>query len=430
MAVLAVCGIANAQKLTYVPYNTSGAQNAFRMGTAVSPNGRWVAGDDGEKGFICDMTTGEVKDFASEFIGDEGVSNNKSVVNAVSNDGTGYGYMESDAAKFNFSTGTYDRLTNRIMGAVTAVNGDNTFAVGYTYNEDYSDRNAVYWENDEMKTLPQPTEAWLGFPTSGFQATAMNSDGSTIVGFATDDLSSYPLIVWHRNVDGSYSVNPVCKRYFNPDFEQWQKHDSFNADCISANGKWIAVNMHDVTDDWSDGGMYIARYDVEADTLGIIDCPEHSESIYYYANGIANDGTIVGSIENDDTGDRLGFIVEADESTAKYLSDVFPTVTEIAKMEELGKNYPCAITPDGRYIVGFGGVISPIDENAQWTAAWLLDTERITTDVEETVADNAPKKVLATYNAEGKKLNKSNIRRNSLVINRLEGGKTVKSIAK
>lgn len=426
-ALLAACGMASAQKLTYVPYATPGDENAFRMGESVSPNGRWIAGGDGEKGFICDMTTGEVKNFASEFISDETISKRTATINTVSNDGIGYGYMEEEAAKFDFATGTYQKLVRNLGSSVAAVNGDGTFAVGYTYDDDMTGRNAVYWDKEEMKVLPQPTESWIGFETDGYQAVAVSGDSATIVGFAVDNFSSYPLVLWHRNTDGSYSVNPVCKRYFNATFESWQKYDSFNAECISENGKWIAVNLHDVTDDWSDGGMYIGRYDVEADTLGIIECPDHSAELYYYANGIANDGTIVGTVEGNG---RFGIIVNAGENTAKYLSEVYPSVTELAQMEELMDNCPTDITPDGRYILGFGAVISPLDEDQAWTATWLLDTGKETTAVENAKADNEAKKVVASYDVEGKKINKVGARRNSLVIDRLANGKAVKSIVK
>ena len=104
-AVLAACGMASAQKLTYVPYNKAGQETAYLKGVAVSDNGRYVAGDDGEKAFICDMQTLELKFFKSEFLGEEGVSGVEATINSVTNDGVGFGYLESNPTKFDFASG-------------------------------------------------------------------------------------------------------------------------------------------------------------------------------------------------------------------------------------------------------------------------------------------------------------------------------------
>lgn len=430
VAMVATFGTAFAQKLTFVPYNVPGKETAVLMGEAVSPNGRYVSGGDGEKGFICDMTTGETKFFKSEFLGDDGVNDDAvdAVVSCVGDDGVGYGYMENCAAKFDFESGKWTKIGSD-NSAVKFANADQTVLCGHTYEGYYP--SAVYWDADcNLHELPTPTPEWLGFDASGFSATQVSADGSTIVGYAVDDMATNPLIVWHRNTDGSYSVDPVCKPYFNGAYDAWQKYDSFNADCISANGKWAAINVHDLNEanDYEDEGMYWARYDLEADTVQFINCPDHSASLYFYANGISNDGTIIGYTEDDARG-RIGVICKAGENTVQYLSDAYPTVKEISEMDINQLNVPCSITPDGRYIEGFGYVDSPLEENQVWYATWLLDTGE-STAIDNAVATNTASKVVASYSIDGKKLNSKSSLKNRVVVNRLANGKAVKNVVK
>lgn len=428
-AILFACGMASAQKLTYVPYNTATNQNAFLMGTAVSANGRYVAGGDNEKAFICDMQTGEIKYFKSEFLGETDVTNVLSTVNSVTNDGVGYGYLENQAAKFDFATGVTTKISTDYATA-SSTNSDGSMQCGFTYDDSYK-TSPVYWDSEgNMKSLPQPTDSWAGFGVNGASARQISEDGNVIIGHIVDDFGTYPAIVWHKNSDDSYSADLICKPYFNGSYDAWQKYDNFSVEAISANGKWAAILMHDYDENYDDNGMYMARYDIEADTLQILNCPNHSAELYYYPNGISNDGTIVGYTEDGmDGSSRVGIIVKGGEDTAKNISEVYPSIADFKKMDGYLNDSPCAITPDGRYIVGFGYVDSPLSESDLWTATWLLDTG-VSTEVENAAADNLSKKVVASYNLEGKKLNGKSATRNSVVINRLANGKSVKNIVK
>lgn len=430
-AVLAACGMASAQKLTYVPYNKAGQETAYLKGVAVSDNGRYVAGDDGEKAFICDMQTLELKFFKSEFLGEEGVSGVEATINSVTNDGVGFGYLESNPTKFDFASGNWTKLDSNQNGSVMYTTSDNTFMCGYTYEGYYP--SAVYWDdNGEMHSLPTPTNDWLGFEADGFSTDYANSDGSVIVGHAVDGYGTYPLVTWVRNSDDSYSFNFPARRFFNGAMDAWQPYDSFNSCCISANGKWAAINIHDLNadNDYEDEGMYIGRYDLQADTLQIIKCADHSADLHYYANSIANDGTIVGYTEDQQTFGRTGIIVKAGEDKTTLLSEAYPTVAELASMDENQFNAPCMITPDGRYIEGFGYVVAPDDESSLWYATWLLDTN-VSTKVENATADNAAsKKVVATYNLDGQRLNAKQAQHGRVVVNRMADGKSVKNVVK
>lgn len=428
VALLAACGMATAQKLTYVPYAT--LNNSSLAGTATSANGRYIGGGNGEYAFICDMQTLETKYFISDELGSGEDESATSDIYAISDDGVGYGYVAGIAAKFSFADHTIEKIVddNSIAKWTTA---DGSTQIGVKYDNSYS-QFPVIWKDGELANLPVPTESTMGFYVNGAIANVSNADGSIIVGSVQDDMAAYPMLIWNLNADGkTYSVNPMCKRFFNPTFDSWQPYDMFEGAAISSNGKWIAMNIHNnmPSFDDPDTGMRLARYDVEADTLQFIDCPDAGETYYYYANGIADDGTIVGYVENEITQGCLSMICQAGSTKAEYMKDVYPEVKDIATMDGYELNVPCAITPDGRYIMGYGYVLSPLDEDDVWYATWQLDRGEQSTGVEETVASNAPKKVVASYDLEGKKLNlKSNKR--GIVINRLSNGKTVKNLVK
>ena len=437
VAMLASCVMASAQKLTYVPYT----DNAFLAGSAISANGRYVGGGTTEGyAFICDMQTNETKLFIHDDLA-AGIDEEATTdIYAITDDGIGYGYIKDAAGKFDFAEGTMEAITTENgIAKWTTSNGSMQF--GVTYDNSFT-QTPIVWKNGEKMELPLPTNHAVGFyedengyPTNevnGAMANFANADGSVIVGSIVDNMSSYPFVMWNLNADGkTYSVVPVMKRYFNPSYESWQPYDYFEAGAISANGKWVAMTIHNNMWTWDDPdtGNRIARYDVEADTLQLIDCPDADQMTYYYANGIANDGTIVGYVENQMTYGTTAMICQAGSTKAEYMKDVYPNVEALNAMDGLELDAPCAITPDGRYIMGYGYVESPLDSDDVWYATWRLDRGEDYTGVEETVADNAPKKVVASYSMDGKKLNAGS-RVKGLVVNRLSNGKAVKNVVK
>lgn len=431
-AFVAACGFAKGQSLTFVPYN----DNAFLSAVAISDNGRYVGGGTGEYAFITDMTTLETKYFISEHLldGDDADDDGETydaTVRSISNDGVGYGYLDSRSTKFDFASGEYTKIDEDTNSLINYTNADGTFQCGVQYPEGFTTHPIVYTDG-ELKNLPEPTESTLGFEINGINAVSANADGSVIMGEVVDNFATHPLIIWQRNADDSYSVVPVCKRFFNPTYESWQKFDQFNGAAVSQNGKWIALNIHKNQPTWNDPdeGQFIARYDVEADTVQYINCPDCAPDayIYYYANGIANDGTIIGYVEGDG---RRGMICKAGSDTAEYLADVYPSVDALTLMEFNSDCSPCAITSDGRYVAGFGSVDSPLNpESDLFTASWVLDLQGEPTSVSSVASEPKPSKVVATYNLEGKKLGRNNPKNSRLVINRLANGKSVKRVVK
>ena len=428
-ALLAACTAVSAQKLTYVPWT----ENALLTGATVSSNGRYVAGPDTEgRAFIYDAQENKYKEFFSKHLGNEEYGSSANAdIRAVTNDGVGYGYVDEKAAKFDYATGEFTYLLPESvedMSLCQYVAPDGSFNCGATYDASYAQK-AYVQINGELKYLPTPTDEWLGYESNGFSARGASADGSVILGSVIDNFATYPLVVWVRNRDGeTYSVVQLSKRFFDGSYEMdgVQPYDMFEGYAISENGKWIAVNYHKKADGRADDtGIVIGRYNVETDQLDTISCPDASVDAYYYASSISNEGTIVGDIENQLTYGRQAFICKAGETKAKKLSEVYPTVTELATMDGYELNSATAITPDGRYIQGFGYV--DFNEEQLCYATWLLDTEQDETGVESVATENAPSKVVASYDLDGKRVNSQSVSKR-IVLDKLANGKVRKSV--
>ena len=428
-ALMAACTAVSAQKLTYVPYT----ENALLTGCTVSSNGRYVAGPDTEgRAFIYDAQEKKYKEFFSKHLGNEEYGSSANAdIRAVTNDGVGYGYVDEKAAKFDYATGEFTYLLPESvedMSLSQYVAPDGSFNCGATYDASYA-QNAYIQIGDEITYLPTPTDEWLGYESNGFSARGASADGSVIFGSVIDNFATYPLVAWVRNSDGkTYSFVQLSKRFFDgtDDLEGAQPNDMFEGYAISENGKWIAVNYHKKADSRGDDtGIVIGRYNVETDQLDTLRCPDGSVDVYYYASSISNDGTIVGNVEDQLSGGRQAFICKGGETEAKYLRDAYPTVTELAAMDGNQFNSATAITPDGRYIQGFGYV--DFNEESLCYATWLLDTESDPTAVEGVATENAPSKVVASYSLDGKRISRPTLSK-SIVLDRLANGKVRKSV--
>lgn len=414
------CGMAKAQKLDYVPFG----ENGFMTGYTISPNGRYVGGNDtGGQAFISDMSTGETKYFYGKDT-EDGIDA-QATVRYVNDDGVGVGYVNNLAARFNFSSGSYETLSED-WKTITFTNADGSFMCGFGFDESYA-TSPYWWQDGELRTLPQPGTATIDFESDGASAQAASENGETIIGYAVDNMSTMPLLVWHRDLgDSTYSVRALCNNYLDAswDLDGRQPYSYFEGAAISANGKWILVNLAVKDPDWTlDTGIEMARYDVEADTMQRLSCPDASSMLYYYGTGIANDGTVVGYMEDyGANGARKAVICRAGETDVKPMSEELPGVKEIAAMDENGLNSPCAITPDGRYVVGYG--YANLSEDALCFATYRIDM--LGTDgVESAPQTTENGGVAAAYSLDGRSVSKAAQSR-SIIVERMANGKVRK----
>lgn len=418
-ALLAAGLAASAQKITFIPTSIS----AFLQGEIISDNGKYLGGSDtAGQAFIYDTTTGEIKFFASPNLDQETTDTNNASLYSIDNDGVAVGYLEQKAAKFNFATGKYETLLNESSIAKYKANDGTIF--GITYNEAYE--RTPFMMKDGVKTdLPMATSAWAGYENDGFDIYNANADGSIIVGCGHDNYETNPMTIWAKNKDNkTYSIVPVSKKYLDSssDFSGHQPYEWFEGAAISSNGKWVAVMLHGKND--YEHGLSIARYHVDTDSVEIINCPDATEESWYYANSISDDGTIIGYVENQMTYGRYAFICKGGENEAKRMSEVFPKLNDISVMDGYDNNTPCMITPDGRYITGFGYV--DFDDNNLCFATYVIDTKDDTDGVESIKDNNDSNSVKASYTVDGKTAKRFDGSRKSIVINKMANGQTKK----
>lgn len=427
-ALFAACVAASAQKITYVPYT----DNPILTGTTISENGRYLAGPDIEgRVFIYDTETGKLKMFQSPSLDDENAGIEAwADIRSVTNDGVGYGDVDAKSAKFDFATGKYNYLLDESVednSLVHYATADGKFNCGVTYNDAYIQHPYVM-KDGKMSYLPELTDEWTGYETNGFIANGANKDGSVIFGSVIDNFASYPLVVWTLNRDGqTYSISQLSKRFFDGslDLDGVQPYDIFTGSAISSNGKWIAVSYHKkMVDADSEDANLIGRYNVETDVFDTLTCPNASADLAYFATSVADDGTILGMAQ-EGMSSRNAVICKAGETEFKNLSAVYPTITDFSAMETNGFLQANSITPDGRYIVGYG--YKDYDDENYCYATWCLDTQTEATGVEGVADASKQSKVVASYTVDGKKLNRPTMR-NELVINRFANGKVKKMV--
>lgn len=269
-AFLAAMTSVSAQKLTYVPY----ADNGYLMGTYISSDGRYIAGGDaGGQGFIYDTQNGQIKYFVSPENGDE-TKDASTEVRAVNPDGTGVGYVGDKLCKFDFNTGEYTDLGVNEPALANTMSTDGSVIGGFAWDESTYMQHPIYLKDGVKYDLPMPTSTWLGYEANGFGLTGANADGSMFLGYVQDDFAAYPICVWVLNQDGkTYSVIPVSKRFYDSSIELSgpQPMDYFNGAFMSANGRWVALSVHNK--DNTEQSYTLARYDVLNDAWSTSPAP-------------------------------------------------------------------------------------------------------------------------------------------------------------
>lgn len=418
-ALMAAFMSASAQKLNFVPYT----DNAYLMGTAMSNNGKYVGGSDRYgNAFIYNTETGELKYYYDESATGDESHTTDSDIRYISNDGTGVGYVAEKAAKFDFATGKYEQinLSNDANGLFNYIASDGSMS-GQSWGRNYYCSPIIVKDNKEID-LPLPTTEWLGYENMGACVREGNSDGTILMGYIIDNFASLNLAFWAKNAnDDNYSLIPVGKKYFDGSFylDGPQPYMWFEGTAISSNGKWASIAYKSKDD--PDAPTLLARYDVTNDTFEPITYATSTSEMY--ATSIADDGTMVGYL---DQSGRKGFIVKGNETEAKLLADIYPEVKEWATLDAEGFNTPCKISPDGRYIQGFGQLEN--SETAQIYATYWFDTEGTATSIKN-ATDTESSKVKNSYTIDGRKTSIVSPKANSILINKYENG-NVKKILK
>ncbi len=416
-ALVAACASASAQSL----HTLSTSVDPTMMALGISANGKYVTGStyDGYM-FVADWEAGKIQ-FAEnkDELGAQG--------RAVSDEGVAYGF-NVNAFSLNIEGDTATIWGQNSMA--DGVTRDGAVVVGNLDTDGDYETNACYWKDGQFYRLPEPTESWVGFEISGTAAKYVSDNASTIVGYYIDNFSTYPAIAWHLNAgDSTYSVVPFCKRWYDGSYDLNTGHpyQMFTPSGVSSDGKWVAMTVQTI-DSWF---PVMARYNIEEDSLEVISAPSDDyDEQTIYATGIANDGTLIGFVENDNY-DRVALYCKAGETTFQKLSDAFPTVEGLQTYDNNGWCVPTGITPNGKYIVGYSSVQingASDDEGGFGYETFILDTDSDNglDGINNVNGDEAKAKTVATYSTDGRRVNANQY--HGLVITKTANGKASKSV--
>lgn len=374
VSLASVSAAALAQKVTILP---NPSDNMY-MGQAISANGKYICGTDMNEGmFIADWQSGKVVSAATS---DEGMG---AELRSVSNDGVAVGY-DGPAVTFDMN-GTRTALDEQ-ESIAESISADGKYICGSIYLTGYTTQAQLWVLGDNgyaKASLPEPRDAALGYETRGSSARHINADGTTIIGYVTDKLSSYPACAWYMNKDGqSYSVYPISRRFFQASKTgDSRPYGQFYATGVSSNGKWASVQLVEA----ATRSSRIGRYNLETDSLEVAEFDPSSDSftgVTIYTSKIADDGTML-FFTQDRRRSRKGAIWKAGDTYPALLSEKYAAATELAAFDEAGMNVPMDITPDGRYITGFG-----VNAESGSYETYVLDTEAQPTAIEDVKTDN------------------------------------------
>ena len=401
----------------------------------ISPNGKYVCGSTfgAQAGFLSEWAKQDTKVFLEE----DGSSylDYGCDLPFITNAGVAIGFDDIGAIKVDFNSKSIERLNlsdlsiNVAAGQPDQMTEDGSIIVGLAYyarkiNSDFGgeqakhtiDNQAAYWENGVCHLLPVPTEEELGYYYLGSRARCISADGSVIMGSITDRLATNPMVLWFRQPDGTYKLDPVCMKYFSDikyNDGTYKEFVMFRADAMNSNGTKVALSVRrapeygkPITD-----GHHLAIYDIPTGELTVIDIngengidPETWLQVYF--NGISDNGTVVGSYENS-VGGYSGFILYPDDMQPRNLKDVFHEIGELEDFDDIGSNSVSSISADGRYVAGMGWTID-LQYNTGYYLGYVLDTGTANSDgpVEDSVEaiEAAPEGEPQYYNLQGIRL--------------------------
>lgn len=352
----------------------------------ISSNGKYVSGSTYVGAiFVSDWQNGNTKTPGSS-VEDQKIMGGE--LRSITNDGFAVGFgttVDFETGKIGFIR-TSDPSQNVRGGLIDAISDDHSIVTGLAYIQDDPRYYAAYWENGECHLLPTPTEDETGWPIYGSRARFISDDGSIIAGYMVDRLSTFPLIYWTRQEDGTYEQHPVFMDYFCDSRVNDKKYVRFCPYAMSPNGKWIVLQ----TKETQPNGVIttqntLALYRVSTGQIyNIVIDGKHGiptdAMLQVWDHGVANDGTVVGWFEN--MKGRAPFIVYPDELQPHLFTDEFDTIGEFADYEEIGDNAVSCISADARYIAGCAWIIN-YQYDIGLYEGYVLDTGRTAEYTEE-----------------------------------------------
>lgn len=277
-----------------------------------------------------------------------------------------------------------------------AISEDASIIAGCYFDASWLTKPCVWTAQGERFDLPLPTSEEIGFEISGGQARWMSADGSVLLGFVNDNMSTWPAILWCKNAEGQYEYKMICKDFFEDDYQKGKPYMVFTPSGISADGKVVALTVQGEYDffdfETPVPAEQAARLTLETMQLEVLDM---GEGMSVATSGIANDGTMLLYTGGNDMIGRSGYIWAAGHTAAVSLDEMMGAVEEIPAMLT---NTPCAISADGKKVQGFA---MAADEEAN-IFSYVIEVNISETEIINQVA---PIESVQIFNLQGVRVN-------------------------
>lgn len=290
---------------------------------------------------------------AGTAVGDDGIGDGRAI--ALKLDGT------LIPLYFNVGDSVYNAefdfwyCTGDAGSSAWCISEDGKTIGGSYFSSSYQTWPCIWNENGERTTLPIPTSSEAYF--DGAQVRYMTPDARLLLGYASDNFSTWPAVLWRLNEAGTYDVEFLAKDFWVDHYTQTNKYYMvFNPSGISANGEWVSLLVQAEYDDWDFSKeppvTQAARLHLPTGKLEVITMPEPYQDQPMQPTGIANDGTMLMYTIIDGLFGRVGYVMPAGEGSVPQCLD--DQLAACKGMVELGANTPCSISADGKKIQGFG----------------------------------------------------------------------------
>lgn len=379
-----VSAFAWAQQLSIITDET-GTQGAIQVLT-MSDNGMYVAGTtETMAAFVMNVATGAI-------VYDEAIDEFGGEMRGVSNDGIAVG-MNGKAIILNVNTGEKMELETpeNNTSIANAITPDGSLIVGLCYHDGFVENPAIWDQFGVLTLLPEPTPEELGFTYNGSRAVAVSEDGKTIVGYIVDDMAGHPIIFWTLQDNGEWLLDTtIATTLFEP---AWGDKPYFTIEplCISANGKYVGLNLAFNNEEFSTG---LGLYNTETNEISVIPSGDEFQQAAFYPSSVSNEGDIVGQIILGPTSRNAFFYQNGDEMVRTF-AEAFPE-EEFAALANSPACIPTKITPNSNKIAGW---YIDLDTYNYYSFILTLSTEGI----EDIVIDNNSSNAVpvAIYNTAG-----------------------------
>ena len=237
--------------------------------------------------------------------------------------------------------------------AAYAVTEDGQTIFGYYFDSTY-DTKPCYWRNGERVDLPVPAYEDVDFNVNGAEVRWCTADGSLLLGYIFDDLGTWPACMWRLQNDGSYVCDPICKEYFEVDYNNGKPYMLFTPYGMSADGQWVSLSIQEEYDAWNwapETPIQFARLNVASGALEILADEEENFNALATPSCIANDGTMT-IIANALAGmvGREAYVWKSGANKALVFAETFG---ELEGMDDLLCNTPCTYSANGASLQGF-----------------------------------------------------------------------------